>query len=118
MQSPDFKFEPITSLHGLEALTQVGEPGGESRVGLYMLPDLTGLDGLAIDWRPDHDIWLYATGITDMSALAGVSELTALNLGGNAALISLAGLEQLTVVREALESSCAKASVAPFAMAS
>ena len=94
---------PITSLHGLEALTKVGEPGGESRVGLYLLPDLTSLDGLAIDWRPDHDIWFYATGITDVSALAGVSELTALRLDGNAALTSLTGLEQLTVVREALE---------------
>ncbi len=94
---------PITSLHGLEALTQVGEPGGESRVGLHLLPGLTSLDGLAPDWRPEHDIWLYATGITDMSALAGVSELTALRLDGNAALTSLTGLEQLTVVREALE---------------
>lgn len=94
---------PITSLHGLEALTQVGEPGGESRVGLVSLPDLTSLDGFGIDWRPDHDIWLYGTGLTDMSALAGVSELTALNLGGNAALTSLTGLEQLTVVREALD---------------
>lgn len=94
---------PITSLHGLEALTQVGEPGGESRVGLYSLPDLSSLDGLAIDWRPDHDIWLYGTGITDMSAFAGVSELTALSVAGNPALTSLTGLEQLTVVRGALE---------------
>lgn len=93
---------PIASLHGLEALTQVGEPGGESRLGLYSLPKLKSLDGLAIDWQPDHDIWLYGTGIADMSEFAGVSELTALNLGGNHSLTSLAGLEQLKVVREAL----------------
>lgn len=68
---------PITSLHGLEALAQIGEPGGESRIGLHSLPGLTSLDGLAIDWQPEHDIWLYRTGLTDMSTFAGVTELTA-----------------------------------------
>lgn len=63
---------------------------------------MKNLDGLGLAWQPEHDIWLYGTSIADLSEFAGVSELTALNLGGNHSLTSLAGLEQLKVVREAL----------------
>ncbi len=93
---------PITSLKGLEALTEVGMPGGESRIGLYNLDKLTSLDALAIDWRPEHDLWIYRTAISDLNIFAGVDELTALNLDGNDMLTTLSGLESLAVVRNEL----------------
>lgn len=93
---------PITSLHGLEALTEVGTVGGESRVGLYVLSGLTTLDGLAIDWRPEHDVWIYGTKISDLGTFADVDELTALNIDGNPMLTTLGGLESLAVVHDEL----------------
>ena len=90
---------PLTSLHGLEALTEVGMPGGESRIGLYQLDQLTSLEGLALDWRPEHELWIYHSAISDLNFLAGVDELTALDLDGNALLTTLTGLESLAVVR-------------------
>ena len=90
---------PISSLHGLEGLTTIGTVGGESHVGLFSLDELTTLEALAgVEWRPEHNIWIYETGIPDLSLFAGVEALTRLDIDGNAVLTSLAGLEALTTV--------------------
>ncbi len=61
----------ITSLHGLEALTEVGVPGGEpSTIRLYGLHQLTSLDALAIDWHDAHALWIYQSAISDLGILA------------------------------------------------
>lgn len=94
-----FSHLPITSLHGLEALTTIGTEGGESRVGLHVLYQLASLDALAgVQWRPEHDIWIYGTAISNVDIFAGVPKLTALSLDINPMLTSLAGLQSLTTV--------------------
>lgn len=94
---------PITSLHGLEALTMVGEPSAKAAlVTLGDLPQLTSLAGLAIEWHDAHQVWIYRTRISDIDALAGASELYNLWLTENDELIDLAGLESLVVVHDTL----------------
>ncbi|MEZ4454603.1 MAG: hypothetical protein R3B09_34445 [Nannocystaceae bacterium] len=94
---------PISSLHGLEALTEIGSPGGESRLTLYYLGELTALDALAgVEWRPEHEVWIAGAPITDLQLFAGVEALTSLDLTDNWKLTGLAGLESLGVVHDAL----------------
>ncbi len=95
---------PITTLHGLEALTEVGGPGGEPvQISLYLLSELTSLDALAIEWHEAHAIWIYRSHITNLGTFSGVPELGGLALTEVDDLVDLTGLESLTVVHEALD---------------
>ncbi|MCY0992066.1 hypothetical protein OV203_33315 [Nannocystis sp. ILAH1] len=97
---------PITTLHGLEALTEVGTPGGEPvQVTLYLLSELTSLDALAIEWHEAHSIWIYRSQVSSLDTFAGVPELDSLTLLEVDNLVDLSGLESLTVVHGSLDLS-------------
>ncbi|HEY8377258.1 MAG TPA: hypothetical protein VIK91_12245, partial [Nannocystis sp.] len=95
---------PITTLHGLEALTEVGAPGGEPvQVTLYGLAELTSLDALAVKWHEGHSVWIYRSLISSLDTFAGVPELHSLALTEVDNLVGLSGLESLTVIHDALD---------------
>lgn len=94
----------ITSLHGLEALTQVGLPGEITGVSLA-LPNLTSLAELSIAWHAGHAFYLYDTRVSDLAIFTGVTRLHAMRLISNDDLTDLAGLESLTLVTDTLELS-------------
>lgn len=94
---------PIVDLHGLEALTTVGVPGGEPcPVRLDHLPALTSLAALAIEWHDAHAMTIVGTRVTDLGVLAGTEVLHDLSLSYNVELTDLSGLEQLTTVSQTL----------------
>ncbi|MFY0533172.1 hypothetical protein [Nannocystis pusilla] len=94
---------PGATLQGLEALTEVGMPGGEPvQVTLYLLSELTSLDALAIDWHEAHSIWIYRSQVSSLDTFAGVPELDSLTLTEVDNLVDLSGLESLTVVHDSL----------------
>jgi hypothetical protein len=96
----------LTHLHGLEVLTELGEPDGEaSRISLVNLPQLASLDALAVDWHGANALAIHGTAIADLAVLAGVTELADLSLADNDALVDLAGLEALVEVHDTLSLS-------------
>lgn len=89
----------IADFTGLEGLTELGQPGGEpALLRLSGLADITSLAGLSFPWHDALGLDLYDSGVTDLGALAGVTELHGLRIVGNAALASLAGLESLVTL--------------------
>lgn len=91
----------VVDLHGLEALTEIGELGGEiSNVFIDDNDELLTLDGLdAVLWHDKLGLTLNSNDrLTDIGALAGANELASLSLRDDIDLTSLAGLESLTSV--------------------
>lgn len=94
----------LVDLHGLEALTEVGVPGGDPvPVTIKILPNLTSLDALNFAWHDAIDFELYDTAIPDLGFLAGTTGLHGLHVEGSDLIPTLAGLESLVEVRGELD---------------
>lgn len=89
---------PLADFGGLDALTAVGEPGGNASVITIdanpNLVSLAGLDGIA--WHDRTQLQISRNPmLVELSAFASATELEMLALGGSEALVSLTGLESL-----------------------
>lgn len=90
---------PIVDLHGLEALAEIGTPGGAPvKVRLRELPQLASIEALNPLWHDAQEVTLGETALVDLGPLAGAVELRDLYLIDNPALASVDGLESLTLV--------------------